>query len=89
MNYNKNEKYGTTPDILIDEAVTVFPVPTFLLLKAHEPAVPVTVSPDTIPDKDTVHVAVVFPLYVLLLALTLGVSEALFIVNEPTTLVTL
>ena len=36
---------------------------------------PLTVSPDTIPDNDTVHDAVVFPSYVLLLALILGVND--------------
>ena len=49
------------------EHVTVFPVPTFLSENAPV-AVAVGLSPDIAPLKVTVHVAVVVPSYVLLLA---------------------
>ena len=64
------------------EQVTLFPVPTFLL--ANVPvAVAVGISLLTAPASDTVHVAVVPPLYSLLLAETLGVNDTLLTVNLP------
>ena len=56
------------PDSVIDEPVTVFPLPTLALLNVQLPIEPVTVSPDRIPDNDAVHVAIVVLSYVLLLA---------------------
>ena len=59
--------------------VTVFPVPTFLLLNVHALVLPVTVSPLKIALLAivTVQLAVVFPFYVLLLALNVTLVAAI------------
>ena len=68
------------------EHVTVLSFPTFLSANAPV-ALAVTVSPLTTPLNVTVHVAVVFPSYVLLLALTLGVKLFAVIFALPVKLV--
>ena len=65
-------------DKVIEFTVTVFPVPTFLLLNVDETDCP-KVSDPAKPEKVRVVVAVVFPLYVLLDALAVAVKVFLII----------
>ena len=60
-------------DKVIEFTVTVFPVPTFLLLNVDETDCP-KVSDPAKPEKVSVVVAVVFPLYVLFDALAVAVK---------------
>ena len=65
-------------DKVMEFTVTVFPVPTFLLLKVDDTDCP-NVSDPIKPENDNVVVAVVLPLYVLFDALAEAVKAFLTI----------
>ena len=65
------------------DAVTVFPVPTFLLSNVMEVADKVTESPETTLLKDNVPVAAVAPSYTLSFADKDGVTERAVMLAVP------